>query len=139
MVGIVAVFVYILSEVPAGELFEPVPDADNSRVGAVGLLRAAAVFDARLHILQRVPPADDPSSAIVTELRSDAKELIHIIHDLLESAEIGGAAAKDTVITDVPAAVIPPCSRWCSSLSKNTSALNSLLWSQRSPACQRPA
>ena len=152
-VVIVAVFVYILSEISPGELFEPVPDTDNLQVSAVNLLRAAgvlgvaliilagvlsflvtrravqplgdvlriqrafvadashelrtplAVLDARLQILQRTLPADDPSSSVVAELRSDAKDLIHIVNDLLESAEVGGAAVHDTVVVDLVAAV----------------------------------
>ncbi|MBG6212877.1 MAG: HAMP domain-containing histidine kinase [Cryobacterium sp.] len=152
-VVIVAVFVYILSEISPGELFEPVPDTDNLQVSAIGLLRAAtvlgvaliilagvmswlvtgravqplgevlriqrafvadashelrtplAVLDARLQILQRALSAGDPSSAVVAELRHDAKDLIHIVNDLLESAEIGGAAVNDTVVINVPAAV----------------------------------
>jgi signal transduction histidine kinase len=152
-VVIVAVFVYILSEISPGELFEPVPDTDNLQVSAVKLLRAAAVLgvvlivlagvlswlvtrravqplgdvlriqrafvadashelrtplavlDARLQILQRTLPADDPSAATVAELRRDAKDLIHIVNDLLESAEIGDAAVPDTVVVDLVAAV----------------------------------
>ncbi|KGJ71997.1 hypothetical protein GY21_18295 [Cryobacterium roopkundense] len=152
-VVIVAVFVYILSEISPGELFEPVPDTDNLQVSAVNLLWAAAVLgvaliilagvlswlvtrraveplgdvlrlqrafvadashelrtplavlDARLQILQRTLPAGDPSSSVVAELRGDAKDLIHIVNDLLESAEIGGAAAHDTDVTDLVAAV----------------------------------
>ncbi|MDJ0379134.1 HAMP domain-containing sensor histidine kinase [Cryobacterium sp. PH31-L1] len=152
-VVIVAVFVYILSEISPGELFEPVPDTENLQVSAFKLLRAAAVLgvglivlagvlswlvtrravqplgdvlriqrafvadashelrtplavlDARLQILQRTLPAEDPSAAVVAELRSDAKDLIHIVNDLLESAEIGGAAVPDTAIVDLVAAV----------------------------------
>ena len=152
-VVILAVFVYILSEISPGELFERVPDTDNLQVSAVKLLRAAmvlgvalillagvmswlvtrravqplgevlriqrafvadashelrtplAVLDARLQILQRALPSGDPSTAVVAELRSDAKDLIHIVNELLESAEIGGAAMQDSGIVDVPAAV----------------------------------
>ncbi|TFB75856.1 HAMP domain-containing histidine kinase [Cryobacterium glaciale] len=152
-VVMVAVFVYILSEISPGELFEPVPDTENLQVSAVKLLRAAAVLgvglivlagvlswlvtrravqplgdvlriqrafvadashelrtplavlDARLQILQRTLPADDPSASVVAELRSDAKDLIHIVNDLLESAEIGGAAVPDTAIVDMVTAV----------------------------------
>jgi signal transduction histidine kinase len=64
-----------------------------------------AVLDARLQILQRTLPADDPSSSVVAELRSDAKDLIHIVNDLLESAEIGGAAVQHAVVVDLVAAV----------------------------------
>lgn len=152
-VVIVAVFVYILSEISPRELFEPVPDTGNLQISAVKLLRAAAVLgvalillagvlswlvtqravqplgavlriqrafvadashelrtplavlDARLQILQRSLPANDPSSAVVAELRSDAKDLVHIVNDLLESAEIGGAAVNPTIIIDVSTAV----------------------------------
>ncbi|WP_104176837.1 sensor histidine kinase KdpD [Cryobacterium sp. Y50] len=64
-----------------------------------------AVLDARLQILQRTLSADDPSASVVAELRSDAKDLIHIVNDLLESAEVGGAAVHDTVVVDLIAAV----------------------------------
>ncbi|MDJ0349923.1 HAMP domain-containing sensor histidine kinase [Cryobacterium sp. PH29-G1] len=150
---IVAVFVYILSEISPAELFEPVPDTHNLQVSAVKLLRAAAVLGvalivlagglswlvtrravqplgealriqrafvadashelrtplavlgARLQILQRSLPADDPSATVVAELRSDTTDLVHIVNDLLESAEIGGTVVDDTVVTDVPAVV----------------------------------
>ncbi len=150
---IVAVFVYILSEISPGELFEPVPDADNLQVSAVKLLRAAAVLgvalillagvlswlvtrravqplgevlriqrafiadashelrtplavlDVRLQILQRALPLHDPSASSVAELRRDTSDLVHIVNDLLESAEIGGAAVNPTISIDVPAAV----------------------------------
>ncbi|TFD12498.1 sensor histidine kinase KdpD [Cryobacterium sp. TMT4-10] len=153
VVVILAVVVYILSEISVAELVEPVPDPDNLKVGAVGLLRAAAVLgvaliilagvmswavarravqplgdalriqrafvadashelrtpiavlDARLQILQRALPADGPSSAVVAELRSDAKRLIGIVNDLLESAEIGGSAPTEDGVVDVNAAV----------------------------------
>ncbi|KFF58420.1 hypothetical protein JF66_18710 [Cryobacterium sp. MLB-32] len=64
-----------------------------------------AVLDARLQILQRTLPDSDPSSAVVADLRSDAKDLIHIVNDLLESAEIGGAARHDTAVIEVESAV----------------------------------
>ncbi|MCU1636150.1 MAG: ATP-binding region ATPase domain protein [Cryobacterium sp.] len=149
---ILSMFLYILSEVSAAELFEPVPDTNNLKVSAVGLLRATAllsvvlillagvlswwvtrravqplgdalriqrafvadashelrtplaVLDARLQILQRALPADDSSAAVVADLRSDAKALINIVNDLLESAEIGGSVNED-VIVDVNSAV----------------------------------
>lgn len=153
LVVIAAVFLYILSEISPAELFEPVPDEENLRVGAVDLLRGAAVLgvaliilagvmswlvtrravqplgdalriqrafvadashelrtplavlDARLQILQRALPANDPSSETVAELRRDAKSLIHIVNDLLESAEMGGVAPTMIESVDVVAAV----------------------------------
>ncbi len=51
------------------------------------------VLDARLQVLQRGLPDDDPSSTIVAELRRDARSLIDIVNDLLESAEVGGPTA----------------------------------------------
>jgi two-component system OmpR family sensor kinase len=150
---ILSVFLYILSEISAAELFEPMPDSANLQISAFGLLRAATVFgvaliilagvmswlvtrravqplgealriqrsfvadashelrtpltvlDARLQILQRALPDRDPSSAAVAELRSDAKDLIHIVNDLLESAEIGGLPAQGHAFVDVPTAV----------------------------------
>jgi two-component system OmpR family sensor kinase len=149
---IVLMFLYILSEISAKELFEPVPDTDNLKVSAVDLLRATAflgavlillagvlswwvtrravqplgdalriqrafvadashelrtplaVLDARLQILQRALSPSDSSAAVVAELRSDAKDLINIVNDLLEAAEIGGSANEDVVV-DVNAAV----------------------------------
>jgi two-component system OmpR family sensor kinase len=50
------------------------------------------VLDARLQVLQRGLTDGDPSSTIVAELRRDAKSLIDIVNDLLESAEVGGPA-----------------------------------------------
>jgi len=153
VVIIVAVFLYILSQISPTELFEPVPDTDNLQVSAIELLRAAAVLgvalialagamswfvtrravqplgealrlqrafvadashelrtplavlDARLQILQRSLPAGDSSAEIVTELRSDAQDLIHIVNDLLETAEIGRATSDEDPITDVTATV----------------------------------
>lgn len=49
-----------------------------------------AVLDARLQVLQRRLSDDDPSSSTVAELRRDARSLIDIVNDLLESAEVGG-------------------------------------------------
>ncbi|GAB3582227.1 hypothetical protein GCM10027406_24710 [Leifsonia lichenia] len=46
-----------------------------------------AVLDARLQILQRALPGDDPSSPIVAELRADTRALIDIVNDLLLAAE----------------------------------------------------
>lgn len=151
--ALLAVFLYILSEISAAELFETVPDTDNLQVSAVGLLRAAtilgvtliflagvlswlvtrqavqplgealriqrafvadashelrtplAVLDARLQILQRSLTENDASAPIVAELRSDTKNLIHIVNDLLKSAEISDAAVKQNIRTDVNAAV----------------------------------
>lgn len=48
------------------------------------------VLDARLQVLQRGLADGDPSGAIVAELRRDARSLIDIVNDLLESAEVGG-------------------------------------------------
>lgn len=151
--ALLAMFLYILSEISAAELFEPVPDTDNLQVSAVGLLRAAtvvgvtlialagimswlvtrnavqplgealriqrafvadashelrtplAVLDARLQILQRSLIGEDPSAPIVAELRSDTKDLIDIVNDLLESAETSHTAVKTNVLSDVNTAV----------------------------------
>jgi len=152
-VFILALVLYILSEISAAELFEPVPDTDNLQVSAVGLLRAVmlsgialivlagvmswlvtrravqplgealrmqrafvadashelrtplTVLDARLQILQRSLRENDPSAAIVAKLRTDAKDLIHIVNDLLESAETSDAAVGHRDVIDVNAAV----------------------------------
>jgi signal transduction histidine kinase len=152
-VVMLVVFLYILSEITPSELFEPVPDSDNLKVGAVQLLRAAAVLgvalillagimswlvtrravqplgdalrmqrafvadashelrtplavlDARLQILQRSLPADDPSTSVVAQLRSDTSSLVHIVNDLLESAELRGAPANHRSVVDATAAV----------------------------------
>jgi len=64
-----------------------------------------AVLDARLQILQRTLPEGDPSTPTVAELRRDTKDLVHIVNDLLESAEIGGAAVTPAISTDVNAAI----------------------------------
>ncbi|WP_104082753.1 sensor histidine kinase KdpD [Cryobacterium sp. Y11] len=47
----------------------------------------------------------DTTNEIDSELRGDAKDLIHIVNDLLESAEIGGAAVQHAVVVDLVAAV----------------------------------
>jgi two-component system OmpR family sensor kinase len=59
----------------------------------------------RLQILQRALPVSDPSSETVVELRRDAKSLIQIVNDLLESAEMGGVAPTVKESVDVVAAV----------------------------------
>jgi signal transduction histidine kinase len=64
-----------------------------------------AVLDARLQILQRTLPADDPSAEVVAELRRDTTSLIRIVNDLLESAEFGGVATATSEAVDVVAAV----------------------------------
>ncbi|MET4782513.1 HAMP domain-containing sensor histidine kinase [Glaciihabitans sp. UYNi722] len=143
LVVILAVFVFILSEITPSELFEPVPDPDNLDINAITLLKAAVVLgvvlialagllswlvtrravrplgealriqrsfvadashelrtpltvlDARLQILQRKLPADDPSADLVIELRRDTHSLIQIVNDLLESAEAVGSSGVD--------------------------------------------
>ncbi|TFD83507.1 HAMP domain-containing histidine kinase [Cryobacterium lactosi] len=64
-----------------------------------------AVLDARIQILQRALPENDPSTQLVAELRQDAKSLIQIVNDLLESAEVGGIAPTEDQSADVVAAV----------------------------------
>jgi len=54
------------------------------------------VLDARLQVLQRGLPDGDPSSATVAELRRDARSLIDIVDELLESAEAGAPTAPGT-------------------------------------------
>ncbi|MCU1425805.1 MAG: ATP-binding region ATPase domain protein [Microbacteriaceae bacterium] len=63
------------------------------------------VLDARLQILQRTLVDGDPSSEVVAELRRDAKSLINIVNDLLESAEIEGLAPTKHQTADVVGAV----------------------------------
>ena len=64
-----------------------------------------AVLDARIQILQRSLPDNDPSAELVAELRQDAKSLVQIVNDLLESAEFGGVAPTEGESADVVAAV----------------------------------
>ena len=52
-----------------------------------------AVLDARLQLLERGLPADDPSVRTVAELRQDASTLVQIVNDLLTTAEDGGGPA----------------------------------------------
>lgn len=54
------------------------------------------VLDARLQVLQRALPVGDPSVPIVVELRNDARSLIAVVNDLLESAEVAGPTPDDT-------------------------------------------
>lgn len=53
-----------------------------------------AVLDARLQILQRRLPPDDPSSPVVEELRADTRALIDIVNDLLLAADPQNAPRK---------------------------------------------
>ena len=55
-----------------------------------------AVLDARLQLLERGLPADDPSASTVAELRQDASTLVQIVNDLLTTAEDGGGPATPT-------------------------------------------
>ncbi len=55
-----------------------------------------AVLDARLQLLERGLPADDPSVSTVAELRQDASTLVQIVNDLLSTAEDGGGPAVPT-------------------------------------------
>lgn len=64
------------------------------------------VLDARLQILQRGLPADDPSTGAVVELRRDTHSLIQIVNDLLESAEaVGSSGVGARVSTGLTPAV----------------------------------
>ncbi|MFF1877435.1 sensor histidine kinase [Leifsonia sp. NPDC058230] len=65
-----------------------------------------AVLDARLQILQRSLPQGDPSSGLVSELRTDARTLIDVVNDLL-------LAAADTPggVGEHPAPVVPAVER----------------------------
>ncbi|GAA1441886.1 sensor histidine kinase [Leifsonia poae] len=63
-----------------------------------------AVLDARLQILQRRLPADDPSSPIVEELRADTRALIDIVNDLLLAADPQDASPE-------PIPVVPAVER----------------------------
>ncbi len=150
VLGIVlAVFLFVISQVKPQELFEPVPDTNNLDVSAEDVLRAAVVLgivlivlagalswyvtsravrplgealriqrsfvadashelrtpltvlDARLQVLQRRLSPDDPSAATVGELRRDAKTLVDIVNDLLESAEVQDASANRVVATQL--------------------------------------
>jgi len=141
IVILVAIVLFIVSEVPLPVLLEPASDPAILDINAFKLLRAVAVLgvgliilagllswfvtrravkplgdalrvqrsfvadashelrtpltilNARLQILQRGLPAGDPSTAVVAELRRDAETLIHVVNDLLESAE--GVARQD--------------------------------------------
>jgi len=152
VIGIVAIFLFILSEISPSERLEPLPANDIVRVGALKLLRGAivlgialialagvmswlvtrravqplgaalriqrdfvadashelrtplTVLDARLQILQRQLPDGDPSSVAVAELRRDAKSLIDIVNDLLDSAAIGAnSITANTAVAVTPA------------------------------------
>jgi two-component system, OmpR family, sensor kinase len=56
-----------------------------------------AVLDARLQVLQRELPADDPHAATVEALRTDAHRLIDIVNDLLVAAEMGRSRGTEPV------------------------------------------
>jgi signal transduction histidine kinase len=55
-----------------------------------------AVLDARLQLLERGLPVNDPSGATVAELRQDASTLVQIVNDLLSTAEDGGGPTTPT-------------------------------------------
>jgi two-component system, OmpR family, sensor kinase len=64
-----------------------------------------AVLDARLQILQRGLPPGDPSTPIVSELRTDTRTLIDIVNDLLLAAD------PDQEAPSQPTSVIPAVER----------------------------
>ena len=64
-----------------------------------------AVLDARLQLLQRSLPADDPSCALVAELRADARTLVDVVNDLLLAAD----DARDSAFEATP--VVPPVTK----------------------------
>jgi signal transduction histidine kinase len=130
-------YLFIVTQVKPGELFELIPDTDNLDVSAGYVLRGTVitggilivlagllswfvtrravkplgtalrmqrtfvadashelrtpltVLDARLQVLQRGLTPDDPSAAIVAQLRNDAKSLVDMVNDLLLAAETG--------------------------------------------------
>ncbi|MFF1571354.1 sensor histidine kinase [Leifsonia sp. NPDC058292] len=64
-----------------------------------------AVLDARLQILQRTLPPDDPSAPIVAELRTDTRALIDIVNDLLLAAD------PEQDVPPQPTPVVPAVTR----------------------------
>jgi two-component system OmpR family sensor kinase len=70
------------------------------------------VLDARLQFLQRGLADGDPSTATVTELRSDTKTLIGIVNDLLALAEVDRSP-----VTGEPSAVGPAVQRAINSMT----------------------
>jgi signal transduction histidine kinase len=67
-----------------------------------------AVLDARLQVLQRSLPPDDPSTGLVSELRADTRTLIDVVNDLLLAADEPSSASADA---DVPVTVLPAVER----------------------------
>ncbi len=64
-----------------------------------------AVLDARLQLLQRGLPLDDPAVSTVAELRRDAGTLTQIVNELLLTAEEGGVPPTVEKAADVEAVV----------------------------------
>ncbi|MBT2476366.1 HAMP domain-containing histidine kinase [Microbacterium sp. ISL-103] len=55
-----------------------------------------AILDARLQVLQRASGPNDPSAAIITELRDDSRNLNAVVSDLLDSIDITPVDADPT-------------------------------------------
>ncbi|MEO7015757.1 MAG: HAMP domain-containing sensor histidine kinase [Leifsonia sp.] len=62
-----------------------------------------AVLDARLQVLQRSLPPDDPSTGLVSELRADTRTLIDVVNDLLLAADEPSSASADPDVPVLPA------------------------------------
>nr|WP_274636377.1 HAMP domain-containing sensor histidine kinase [Microbacterium bovistercoris] len=60
-----------------------------------------AVLDARLQVLERSLPPDDPQRGIVAELRADSRSLIAVVSDLLDSVDVASSGHQQ------PAALAP--------------------------------
>lgn len=69
-----------------------------------------AVLDARLQVLQRRLPADDPTSEAVGELRADTRTLIDVVNDLLLAAD------PDREVATTPGSLAEPVAQAVSAL-----------------------
>jgi len=63
------------------------------------------VLDARLQILQRRLPVDDPSARIVSDLRHDTKGLINLVNELLAAADLTQSAGRTVGQSEVGPAI----------------------------------
>lgn len=57
-----------------------------------------AILDARLQLLQRAMPADDPHQSLVSELRDDSRNIINVVSDLLDSVDVTAAGTASAVM-----------------------------------------
>ena len=96
--GVLIILAGLLSRFVTRRAVQPLGDALRIQRSFVAdasheLRTPLTVLDARLQILQRSLPEDDPSRPVVVELRQDTKSLIETVNDLLATAEDIGSGS----------------------------------------------